>query len=234
MIKAKLRRSFRRKKKQIKNTVFVLLLTIAILCIYSNRVFPALSASCTSYLNNEINSIMYNCIMSYMQASEMHDFIHISYTSDGKVSSISADTNAVNMTRTSVAKLILSKLNSGDISTVKIPAGCLLGNELAYAKGPKFTFKCQSSNSFVSKVESDFTACGINQTLHKLYLIFTVNITVSFPAKNVVVPVECKYPLSEVIIVGEVPEAYTDIHRNFDDITESEIDDINDFGATVD
>ena len=231
MLKAKIRRSIRKKRKQIKNTVFCVFMLTCILFIYSNRVFPALSAACISYLNNDINSIMNECILSYFDSAQMYEYIKITYSEDGKVSSVSADTNAVNITRAAIAKLMLSKLKSGDISTVKIPVGCLFGNELAYAKGPRFTFKCQSSNSFLSKVDSEFESRGINQTLHSLYLVFSVTITVSFPNKNVAVPVECRYPLSEILIVGDVPEAYTEIHRQFDDITESEIDDINDFGA---
>ena len=233
MIKRQMCRYIKRNVKAIKNAIFSVIMIMLILCIYSNRVFPALSAACTSYLNNQINYLMYESVLSYMDNTELYEYVYISYDNNGKVSSINTDTNRINLTRASISKVILQKLKNGDISTVKIPVGCLFGNELAYAKGPRFTFKCQSSNSFVSSVESDFIARGINQTLHSLYLVFTVDIIVSFPAKNLTVPVECKYPLSEVLIVGEVPEAYTEINRCFDDITESEIDDINDFGASL-
>ena len=81
------------------------------------------------------------------------------------------------------------------------------------------------------KIESEFKESGINQTIHRLYLDFYIEVYVSFPLKIEVIPIKLKYLLSETIIVGEVPEQYTKINRFFDDITESEIDDIYDFGG---
>ena len=76
-----------------------------------------------------------------------------------------------------------------------------------------------------------FTERGINQTLFEMYITFEVTVTLSMPLRSVEVPISTRYLLAETVIVGDVPEAFTDINRTFDDITESEIDDINDFGA---
>jgi hypothetical protein len=102
---------------------------------------------------------------------------------------------------------------------------------LVYGRGPKLRFNILSNEKFKSSVKTNFVEKGINQTLFELYIVFEVEITVSLPFKSTKIPVASEFLIAETVIVGTVPEAYTDIHRGFDDITESELDDINDFGA---
>ncbi|MBQ2863136.1 MAG: sporulation protein YunB [Clostridia bacterium] len=144
---------------------------------------------------------------------------------------MSANVNNINAARSKVAREVLSSLRCGEIRKIRFPIGALFSNQMLYAKGPKISFRVISSQNFSSSIEGEFIESGINQTLHRLYIDFYADITISLPLKSVKVPFGVRYLLSEVVIVGEVPENYTDINRTFDDITESEIDDINDFGA---
>jgi hypothetical protein len=41
------------------------------------------------------------------------------------------------------------------------------------------------------------------------------------------------YCVAETLIVGEVPDALTQINRLTEEISEEEIDDVNDFGAKL-
>ncbi|MEE1356976.1 MAG: sporulation protein YunB [Clostridia bacterium] len=220
-----------RKKRIIKDAAFILAVFIAFIFIYSYQIFPALSVAATSYLNNRVYEQVNSSVLAYLQNNPHESFIEITYSTDGKVSSVQAMVNEINLTRANVSKELLTQLRYGDISEVKLPLGCLFGNDLAYAKGPLLSFNTLSSERFVCKVESEFSENGINQTIHRLYLVFSVELVVSFPLKNIKVPIQCKYLLSEVVIVGDVPSAYTKINRFFDDLSESEIDDIYDFGA---
>ena len=179
----------------------------------------------------QMNKEIERSISDYFLQNPDMEFIDIKYTSEGKVSSINANVNFINTTRTCVSKDILTSLNYGKIHSLKLPIGCLFGNELLYAKGPTLKFHVIASQKFTSSIDGVFIESGINQTLHRLYIDFSIDVILSLPLKNIRVPVNCRYLLSEVVIVGDVPDAYTDINRTFDDITESEIDDINDFGA---
>ena len=109
--------------------------------------------------------------------------------------------------------------------------GSFSGIKLLAGRGPGVKIKISSIGNVETDLRSEFTSQGINQTLHRLYIDFRIDVILSLPLKSINVPVNCRYLLSEVVIVGDVPDAYTDINRTFDDITESEIDDINDFGA---
>lgn len=228
-------RNYRYKRMKLKAIlVIVILLFAAIACIYfySHTVVPSLLSSAQSYLGLRINKEIENSVAKYTYQDSERRFVSVTYSSDGKVSSVIADSNYINMTRTCISQSILKELRDGDISQIRLPLGTLFGNELTYAKGPTVKYNVIENNNFKSSVEGEFIESGINQTLHRMYLKFTVDVIISIPMKNLRIPVECKYLLSEIIIVGDVPDAFTDINRTFDDITESEIDDINDFGAS--
>ena len=53
------------------------------------------------------------------------------------------------------------------------------------------------------------------------------------PMSTQTMNVTTKYCVAETVIVGEVPDAYTKINRLDDELSESDIDDIYDFGATL-
>ncbi len=222
----------KRKKKIIALRLsFIAFIVLCIFLIYTYQVLPALSDSALSYLGNEVYREINSSVLSYTEKNMDTNYISVSYREDGKVSSINADVNRINLTRAKISKDILDMLESGEIKEVSLPVGCMLDSAFLYAKGPKITFNVISSSNFVSSVESEFSESGINQTLHKMYLVFSVNIKINMPLQSVTVPIKCKYLIAETVIVGDIPDAYTNISRFFDDISESEIDDINDFGA---
>ncbi len=227
------RHAFKMHKKNIKKLLFSIFLIFSILYLYFMRVFPALRVSAVSLLNIEMNKIINECCLTYMQDHELSDFTQITYSTDKRVTGIKVNINDINRARFSISRSILEMINSNTVRKIGIPIGCIFNSTLIYAKGPKITLRVISGDNFVGKIESLFTERGINQTLFELYLTFNVDITVSMPMKSIQIPISSRYMLAETIIVGDVPDAFTDINRTFDDITESEIDDINDFGASL-
>ena len=226
-------RRYKKFRRDILNVCFVIFLIISIIFVYFSRVFPALSVAAESFMNIEINNKINDAALEFLINSSYDSYVDITYTSDNKVSGINAKTKPINEARLYISKAILTLTNSTNIKTISLPIGCLFNSELLYAGGPKIKFRVLSSQGFVSKIESSFIERGINQTLFELFIVFEMNIIISMPLKSIRVPVCARYNLCEAVIVGDVPQAYTNIHRTFDDLTESEIDDINDFGAEL-
>ena len=71
----------------------------------------------------------------------------------------------------------------------------------------------------------------INQTLHRVLLRVTVEVTALLPGAVRTFAVPTDVCVAETVIVGKVPEAYTRIDRFSSDVSEAEIDDIADYGA---
>ena len=82
-------------------------------------------------------------------------------------------------------------------------------------------------------MESDFRTEGINQTLYRVMFSITVDLTILTPSRPIETSVTQTYCVAETLIVGEVPDALTQINRLTQEVSEEEIDDVNDFGAQL-
>ena len=232
-MKRSFRRFFRAHKRTIRLSVFVIFMIFSLLYLYFMRVFPAMCISANSLLNIEMNKTVTECCLEYFERNSISDPIEISYSTDKRVTGINVKVDDINRARFSISHSILNMLNSSSVKTIELPLGCIFDSSLIYGKGPAIKLRVLSGNNFKGSIESKFTERGINQTMFELYMTFYIEVTVSMPLRTTQIPISTSYLLAQTLIVGEVPEAFTDINRTFDDITESEIDDINDFGAQI-
>lgn len=73
---------------------------------------------------------------------------------------------------------------------------------------PNFKVAMERAGSVDSDIDSEFTAVGINQTLHRIYLNLSCSIGILTPFQTVTKEVSTKVLLTETVIVGEVPSTY--------------------------
>lgn len=59
-----------------------------------------------------------------------------------------------------------------------------------------------------TKILSDFEQAGINQIRHKIYLEVTAHMQVVVPMVTATDNVVVQVPITEVLIMGDVPETY--------------------------
>ena len=228
--------SFKRLSKKTKSVikkrvVFFILIVTSILTFYSFRIYPVLSNSLVSVVSNTITGDINDAILNYMSDSDTSSYVAVKYNSTGEVSSVEIDSQRINDARAKVLKIAVNELESSKIEHIDLPVSCLFDDTILYGKGPKITFSAISSHKYSAKLKSEFKETGINQTVHSIFILFKAEIIIDLPLKQLKVPIEIKHILSEILIVGDVPDAYTKINRLLDDISESEIDDIYDFGA---
>ncbi|MBQ6569250.1 MAG: sporulation protein YunB [Clostridia bacterium] len=158
------------------------------------------------------------------------DFAKISYTQDGKICGIQFDMPRISAVKSQIVSKINSGIYEGDFCTVKIPAGSLTGSSMLMGKGFPVTVKAQMYGTADAKIISEFSGCGINQTLHRILIEITADFYIVKPGKNDRLTVTTTYCLAETLIVGDIPSAYTLIEGASPDEIESRI---IDFGAQV-
>ncbi len=144
---------------------------------------------------------------------------------DGKVVSVETMTMTINSVKTEIIKELIERLNCLSERKMNIPLGNLTGNGFLSARGPYIECRFIPVGALETKIVSNFEGVGINQTRHSLTLVITVDMMAitSFATPKVTVPFE--FVLSETVIVGSVPESYTQV------ITENSelLGDINDY-----
>ncbi len=74
--------------------------------------------------------------------------------------------------------------------------------------GPNVPVKFLDSGTVETTVRSEFKSTGINQTIHRIYLDVTCNVSVLTPYRTTDESIRNEVMLAENVIVGMVPSTY--------------------------
>ena len=75
-------------------------------------------------------------------------------------------------------------------------------------KGPGVKITISTIGNVETDLKSEFTAQGINQTLHRVYVNFNCDMAVVTPMKRYNQNVVNQFIIAEHVIVGNIPNAY--------------------------
>lgn len=221
-----------KRRRFAKIVVFALFLLLSCVLIYNLQILPVLfplaKAKCTTELTDAVNRI----VRARMQSDSdgYADFVRLHFGKDGSVASVETNTPRLAKLSGDVVGDVTDALTH-ERMTVRIPLGSLSGSALLSGKGPDVRVKLAVSQKITCAVRGDFTESGINQTLHRVFLRVTVEVCALLPGAVQTFSVPTDVCVAETVIIGKVPEAYTRIDRFASDVTETEIDDISDYGA---
>ena len=221
-----------KRRRFAKIVVFALFLLLSCVLIYNLQILPVLfplaKAKCTTELTDAVNRI----VRARMQSDSdgYADFVRLHFGEDGSVASVETNTPRLAKLSGDVVGDVTDALTH-ERMTVRIPLDSLSGSALLSGKGPDVRVKLAVSQKITCAVRGDFTESGINQTLHRVFLRVTVEVCALLPGAVQTFSVPTDVCVAETVIIGKVPEAYTRIDRFASDVTETEIDDISDYGA---
>ena len=74
--------------------------------------------------------------------------------------------------------------------------------------GPIIHIKISSIGNVKTDLKSEFSAKGINQTLHRVYLKVDCEISILTPFNNITKKITNQVLIAENVIVGHIPETY--------------------------
>lgn len=75
-------------------------------------------------------------------------------------------------------------------------------------RGPGVKIRISSIGDVETDLRSEFTAQGINQTLHRVYLQVKCNVNILTPFDNISREITNQVLLMENVIVGNIPNTY--------------------------
>lgn len=139
------------------------------------------------------------------------DIVKLSKQEDGKVTSIETDVVKVNLIKAEVIGEIQKAVQAQNTTAISIPVGTLTGNDYMIGRGPNITIKLNMSTSILSDIDSKFEEAGINQTLHQIILHITAKVYMVMPWYRSSTEVKTDFSIAQTVIVGQVPEAFTNV-----------------------
>lgn len=140
------------------------------------------------------------------------DFIEIASDENGAVQSVSAKSESVNRFKSEVSKAVIEALESKENAEFSIPLGTLTDIGMLYGRGPDINIKLKFYGDITSSVYSTYVSMGINQTKHSIICVVSANITIITPGFTEKITVKGEYMIAETVIIGEIPDSYTNVN----------------------
>lgn len=136
------------------------------------------------------------------------ELMNVRMDEHGKVALLSANTVRLNQLADRAGDAALRRLSQMSSERVSVPLGAALGLTLFAGSGPGVPVSLVPIGSISTDFATEFEACGINQTRHKVYLKVTASIQIVIPTGAKTTQVTANMLVAESIIVGSVPEGF--------------------------
>ena len=127
---------------------------------------------------------------------------------DGRITALKTNMSEVNRLKTDILNIINDEILALDTSDIGIPLGSLFLPELLSGKGPCIPVHILSIRNSDATFSSKFSQAGINQTLHQLTMLVSVDVSVLVMGQTAGFTVTTEVVVAETVIVGDVPSTY--------------------------
>ncbi|RKO67615.1 sporulation protein YunB [Desulfofundulus salinus] len=142
---------------------------------------------------------------------QYQDFVQVHKDNQGHIVLMQANTLKINQFAADVTLIVQSALRQLSRESLRIPLGQITGTQLLAGYGPRIPVGIVPVGSVRVRVDDRFEQAGINQTRHRIYLDFTVEVRIVVPPRSATAQVATRVPLLESIIVGQVPDTFVNI-----------------------
>ena len=191
--------------------VLAVLLTAGLGCAAVLHMRPIIVSLATARVSNAVNRIVVDAVRDAIDSGQVdyNVLIHLEKDETGRVAALESNMAAFNRLRSQIADEILRRLSEVSTSELSIPVGTLTGSTLLAGRGPCIRVRMQAVGSASAAFRNQFTAAGINQTRHQIFLDVDVYMSILLPGMKTSTRVSNEIAVAETVIVGSVPETYT-------------------------
>lgn len=190
-------------------------LSIGFFKFLSAQLRPLIETMAVSKTVNLISVALSQEVDDSLTAAEMtySDFVDLETDASGRVTSLSV--NLANSTgfKRQVVERLAARLEGIDPDELAIPLGNLTGILMLSALGPSVRVRIQSVGDVTADYTNEFTAAGVNQTVHSVYLKLSATVYLLIPGKILPVTAENRVCVAETVIIGDVPDTYLNLQK---------------------
>ncbi len=177
---------------------------------------PVLEGLASARVESAAARAMNEAILEVLSSEAAVDLLSARESNQGHISLLTADPGKLNLLAADCAAAAQDRIMGMGEQGVSVPLGTLSGVPLLSGLGPRLSFRFTPVGMVQSSFRSEFRSAGINQTLHRITLQLTGTIRIVLPGRACSVTVTAQAPVAENVIVGDVPDAYTNVANEED------------------
>ena len=127
---------------------------------------------------------------------------------DGRITALETNMSEINRLKTDILNIINDEILALDTSDIGIPLGSLFLPEFLSGRGPAIPVHILSIRNSDATFASNFSQAGINQTLHQLTMVVSVDVAILVLGQTSNFTVNSEVVVAQTVIVGDVPNMF--------------------------
>ncbi len=201
------------KKRIGKWLIISAILMIALIIVFDMAVRPVFEETCAYQCRAIAEDAINKAVLRMLEDEEIsyESIVTVKYGQNGSISSIESNIVAMNTIKALSSKKINEAIEGIGEERVGVSLGTASGIEFLYGQGPVMTMGLVPVGHAETQFKSRFVSQGINQTLHSVYMEINAEIAAVAPWFTVSANVSTDIVIAETVIVGNIPENYTNI-----------------------
>lgn len=205
-----------KKEKNTKVFSVIFIIIVAIFTFYTIRkaINPIIDELCIDKAKNIATKISNEEATVVMDKYCYDDLITIIRDNDGNIKILKTNTKNINQIMSDIPVSMLDKFKQSENANISLHLGSILGTKIFSATGPKINIRIANVGNVDTKLKSEFTSQGINQTLHRIYLELNCEVTILTPYDTIKQKIDNQVLIAESVIVGDVPYSYYNMNGN--------------------
>lgn len=189
-----------------------LVLGVLAIRVLNARFRPAVAAIVSDHLSNQISDEVCEVVNAEIAAGEIsYDSVcTIQRDSAGNITALQSDMAKLSQLQNAITTQVAEAFDNDLVAEeVKLPLGSLLPGYVFSGRGPTVTVVVLSVGNISAEFDNEFFSAGINQTLHRVVLDVTADLSLLLPGGVYTYTDETRVVLAETVLLGDVPESYT-------------------------
>ena len=190
--------------------VVVCVFLITLVVLFRQRISPVILSLAEAKVKNAASDLINDAIADQIAAGDIQydRIVYFEKDLNGRITALKTNMGEVNRLKTETLDVTNARLLSEETSDLGIPLGSIFLPEFLSGKGPSIPMQILAIQNSEADFESSFSQAGINQTIHKLNMIVSVDVAVLIMGQTDSFTVKSQVVVAETVIVGEVPETF--------------------------
>ena len=205
---------FRKKHGKVFWVIFFALIAVGFFRWYTGVFCPLLENLCEAKANRMGQEVIHSAVSELLSREEYlgSKFLSVEKTAEGEPTLVLPDTAVMNRFRSELTLLISQRIAETNNAKISIPLGNLSGMEFLSNHGPHLTLDAYPYGEVFVELFSEFSDSGVNQTRHAMTVKVSLDVSLMLPGQRTYgTCVVATVPMSETVVVGSVPNSYTNL-----------------------
>ena len=201
-------------RRKIRSTfrfsLFLLALSIVLILAFRSRYRDVIRELAETQVKNTTSDLTNDAIARQIADGviQYDRIVFFEKDLDGKITALKTNMSEVNRLKTDILNIINDEILALDTSDIGIPLGSLFLPELLSGKGPVIPVHILSIRNSDASFSSNFVQAGINQTLHQLIMLVSVDVAILVLGQTGSFTITSEVVVAETVIVGDVPNTF--------------------------